>query len=176
MPGNVAVDHRTLQSFFYFELGDAQARTGASLPPEVGAYVVDLLSRYARRPGEAGRTAEPLVLQYLSARQTSGSSRSQALRSVGDRALYIAGVVPQSLHRGAVRVGYVRSIGEAAYRDLACPEDAVQYSLAHFTLPKSVRENISTQRYESGHMMYLFRPDAEKLRRDLVEWIKPAAK
>ena len=62
----------------------------------------------------------------------------------------------------------------AASRDLACPEDAVQFSLAHFTLPKSVRENITTQRYESGHMMYLFRSDAEKLRRDLLEFIKPA--
>lgn len=62
----------------------------------------------------------------------------------------------------------------AAHRDLACPEDAVQFSLSHFTLPKSVRENISTVRYESGHMMYLYQPDAEKLRKDLVEWIKPA--
>jgi carboxypeptidase C (cathepsin A) len=59
----------------------------------------------------------------------------------------------------------------AAHRDLACPEDAVQYSLAHFTLPKKTRENISTQRYESGHMMYLYRPDAEKLRKDLLEFI-----
>jgi carboxypeptidase C (cathepsin A) len=62
----------------------------------------------------------------------------------------------------------------AAYRDLACPEDAVQYSLAHFTLPPAVRANISTQRYESGHMMYLYRPDAEKLRKDLVDFVKPA--
>jgi carboxypeptidase C (cathepsin A) len=64
----------------------------------------------------------------------------------------------------------------AAHRDLACPEDAVQFSLSHFTLPKRVRENISTQRYESGHMMYLYQPDAEKLRKDLLEWVKPAAK
>ena len=37
---------------------------------------------------------------------------------------------------------------------------------------RALRANISIERYESGHMMYLFkRPDAEKLRRDLVGFI-----
>ena len=60
----------------------------------------------------------------------------------------------------------------AAYRDLACPEDALAFSLSHLTLPKKVRGNISTEHYESGHMMYLYRPDAEKLRADLLRFLK----
>ena len=119
MTNPVDTDHETLQSFFYAELEGAQERTGASLPPEVGAYVVDLLARYARRTGAAGRKSQALALEYLSAKETQGSARARALRGVGDRALYISGVVPRSLARGAVRVDYVRSIGAAAYQEVA---------------------------------------------------------
>ncbi len=59
-------------------------------------------------------------------------------------------------------------------RDLAVPEDAMRFSLDHLPLPASIRANISWARYESGHMMYLFQKDAEKLRRDLVEFVKGA--
>lgn len=60
------------------------------------------------------------------------------------------------------------------YRDLAVPEDSMRYSLSHLSLPRSTRANISFEHYESGHMMYLYRPDAEKLRRDLLGFLKPA--
>jgi carboxypeptidase C (cathepsin A) len=56
-------------------------------------------------------------------------------------------------------------------RDLAVPEDSMRYSIAHMQIPKSVRTNIEFQRFESGHMMYLFQPDAEKLRRNLTQFI-----
>jgi carboxypeptidase C (cathepsin A) len=57
-------------------------------------------------------------------------------------------------------------------RDLAVPEDSMRYSLDHLPLPEKVRGNISWAHYESGHMMYLFQKDAEKLRRDLVEFVR----
>ncbi|MDB6152028.1 MAG: Peptidase serine carboxypeptidase [Chthoniobacteraceae bacterium] len=57
-------------------------------------------------------------------------------------------------------------------RDLAVPEGSMRYSIAHLPIPQSLRGNIEFSRYESGHMMYLFRPDAEKLRRDLLEFLK----
>ena len=60
----------------------------------------------------------------------------------------------------------------AARRDLACPEDTLRHSLAHLTLPAVVRGNISTSHFDSGHMMYLYRPDAEKLRADLLRFLK----
>lgn len=70
----------------------------------------------------------------------------------------------------------LRVVVLTGYRDLAVPEDSMRYSLSHLTLPKSARANIAFQHYESGHMMYLYRPDAEKLRKDLLEFVKPAAK
>jgi hypothetical protein len=113
----VALGHPTLESYFYGEL----KALDAGLPLEVEAYVVHLLARYARRPGEAGRTSNALALQYMRARERAGPARAHALRSVGDRALFIAGVVPRSLDRTPVDVRYVRAIGEAAYGQVASP-------------------------------------------------------
>jgi hypothetical protein len=114
-----AMDHRTLESFFFEEIEQAQERSGRSLPHDVEAYVVSLLSRYARRTEAAGRASQPLALDYLKAKSEQGSSRAHALRHVGDRALYISGVVPRSLDRTPVNVRYVKGIGEAAYREVA---------------------------------------------------------
>jgi carboxypeptidase C (cathepsin A) len=71
---------------------------------------------------------------------------------------------------------HLRVVVLTGYRDLAVPEDSMRYSLAHITLPASVRANIAFQHYEAGHMMYLNRPDAEKLRKDLLDFVKPVAK
>ncbi len=119
MTNAVAVSHSTLESFFFEELEQVQERTGRALPVEVEAYVVHLLAAYARRPHCAGRTSAPLALDYLQARSQSGSARAHALRGVGDRALYISGVVPRSLNRTPVNVRYVNGIGESAYREVA---------------------------------------------------------
>ena len=59
-------------------------------------------------------------------------------------------------------------------RDLAVPEDSALFSVSHLPIPASLRANILFQRYDSGHMMYLNKPDAEKLRRDLLNFIVPA--
>ncbi len=119
MNDTMALEHHTLASFFFEEIEQAQQRCGHSLSGEVEAYVVGLLSRFARRTQVAGRRSRPLALQYLKARQQTGSARAQALRGVGDRALYISGVAPRSLHRSPVDVGYVEGIGAAAYREVA---------------------------------------------------------
>ncbi len=116
---DLACEHRTLESFFFEEIEAVEDRTGSDLPPEVEAYVVHLLAEYARRPTAAGRSSRPLALDYLAAQQHSGTARAHALRGVGDRALYISGVVPHSLQRTPVKVTYVQSIGEAAYREVA---------------------------------------------------------
>jgi len=108
-----------LESFFYEQVGDAEERTGTQLPAEVEAYVVHLLADHVRRTSVAGRTSGPLALQYLAAREQQGAFRAQALRAVGDRALFIAGVVPHSLDRTPVNLRYVRAIGENAYRQIS---------------------------------------------------------
>lgn len=109
----------SLEAFFFTQVGDAQARAGASLPQAVEAYVVHLLADFVRKPAVAGRRSGPLALQYLAARAQEGSARAQALRQVGDRALFIAGVVPHSLDRTPVSLRYVRSLGSDAYRQVS---------------------------------------------------------
>jgi len=115
----VSVDHRTLESFFFSEVGQRAERRGHTLPQHVEVYVVGLLARYARRPHAAGRKSRALALEYLRARGETGAARANALRGVGDRALYISGVAPRSLNRTPVGVRYVQGIGEAAYREVA---------------------------------------------------------
>jgi carboxypeptidase C (cathepsin A) len=65
----------------------------------------------------------------------------------------------------------LRVLACLAWRDLAVPPDSALYSLAHLPIPTSLRKNIRVEYYESGHMMYLYQPDAEKLRRDIVALI-----
>jgi hypothetical protein len=103
----------TLESFFFEQLEQAQG-SGRKLGAEIEAYLVHMLAAHARRPHVAGRTSPALATQFLAAREQGAT----ALREVGDRALYIAGVVPRSLDRTPVNVNYVVGIGEAAYREI----------------------------------------------------------
>ncbi len=106
----------TLESFFFEQLEQVQeADDGRSrLGQEIEAYLVHMLAAHARRPQIAGRKSPALATQFLAAREQG----PVALREVGDRALYIAGVVPRSLDRTPVNVNYVAGIGEAAYREI----------------------------------------------------------
>jgi hypothetical protein len=104
----------TLESFFWQQLGAAQDSEGTELPESVEAYLVHMLASHVRRTEVAGRTSPALSTQFLAAREQG----SAALREVGDRALYIAGVVPRCLDRTPVNVRYVSGIGEAAYREV----------------------------------------------------------
>lgn len=104
----------TLESFFFEQLEQAQESERRPLGDEIEAYLVHMLAAHARRPNVAGRTSPALATQFLAAREQGAA----ALREVGDRALYIAGVVPRSLDRTPVNVNYVVGIGEAAYREI----------------------------------------------------------
>lgn len=57
-------------------------------------------------------------------------------------------------------------------RDLAVPPDTMRYSLDHLDIPASLRKNVTWSEFDSGHMMYLLRSDAEKLRADLTGFVK----
>ena len=118
MTGKLALDG-SLEAFFFDQVGEAQTRSGATLPPEVEAYVVHLLAAFVGKTAELGRRSGPLALQYLAARAEAGSARAQALRVLGDRALFIAGVVPHSLDRTPVNLRYVASLGASAYREVS---------------------------------------------------------
>jgi len=57
--------------------------------------------------------------------------------------------------------------------DLATPPEGVAYSLRHMLdMPPGLRANITTTRYDGGHMFYLNPPDLAKTRADLVHFIQ----
>lgn len=59
------------------------------------------------------------------------------------------------------------------YTDLATPPANMQYSIDHlFSLPDERRKAIKFTWYEGGHMFYLNQPDLEKMRKDLVDFLK----
>ena len=59
------------------------------------------------------------------------------------------------------------------YTDLATPPANMQYSISHlFNIPEERRKAIEFTWYEGGHMFYLNQPDLEKMRKDLVNFLK----
>ena len=77
----------------------------------------------------------------------------------------LASVMSQNPHLRVLVLG--------SLRDLACPIDGIRYSLDHLQLDPAYRANITYVEYESGHMMYTYLPDLQKLQRDLEGFIRP---
>jgi len=61
------------------------------------------------------------------------------------------------------------------YYDLATPYFATEYTFDHLGLDPSLRNHVSMDFFEAGHMMYTYRPALEKLKADLAKFIGMAA-
>lgn len=64
----------------------------------------------------------------------------------------------------------------SGYYDLATPYRAVEHTLAGLALDPSTTKNITIEKYESGHMMYVHAPSLHKLKRDGAALIERATK
>jgi carboxypeptidase C (cathepsin A) len=64
----------------------------------------------------------------------------------------------------------------SGYYDLATPPATVKYSVEHMRLPAELQKNITHNFYEGGHMMYIYEPTIEKLRKDLAAFYEKALK
>ena len=64
----------------------------------------------------------------------------------------------------------------SGYYDLATPPATVNYSVEHLRLPAELQKNIDHKFYEGGHMMYIYEPSMEKLRKDLEAFYETALK
>jgi carboxypeptidase C (cathepsin A) len=62
---------------------------------------------------------------------------------------------------------YMKVFVASGYYDLATPYFATEYTLNHLGLDPSLRANITSGYYESGHMMYVHVDYLQKLRRDV---------
>ena len=58
------------------------------------------------------------------------------------------------------------------YYDLATPFAATDYTLAHLGLDPALSKNVTAAYYEAGHMMYIHKPAHDKLRQDLVAFLR----
>jgi carboxypeptidase C (cathepsin A) len=67
---------------------------------------------------------------------------------------------------------YLKVLVMEGYYDLATPYLAANYTIDHLSLPADSRKNISYATYESGHMVYVDRTSATKMKKDLLEFME----
>jgi len=66
----------------------------------------------------------------------------------------------------------MRVLMQQGYYDLATPHLATEYYISHMDLPDELRENITLEMYEAGHMMYIHEPSMVKYKDDLARFIR----
>jgi carboxypeptidase C (cathepsin A) len=87
-----------------------------------------------------------------------------------------ATVVPH-LERAFAINPYMRLFVAEGYYDGATPYFASAYTFSHMSIdPNVAKNNITTERYAAGHMMYIDETSAKKLRADLAKFYDAAIK
>jgi carboxypeptidase C (cathepsin A) len=87
-----------------------------------------------------------------------------------------ATVVP-NLERAFAKNAYMKLYVAEGYYDAATPYFAVEYTLSHLSIdPKVAKNNITTGRFDAGHMMYIDAPSMKKLRADLEKFFDSATR
>lgn len=69
---------------------------------------------------------------------------------------------------------YLKVFVANGYYDLGTPYFATEYTFNHLGLDESLRENVSMEYYDAGHMMYIHLPSLKELKRDLAKFIRDA--
>ena len=113
--------------FFHRALNSALSKQHIEATPDTVHYVVHLLSNFSRsdqlyEQTEHGYGLKPLAFIYADVvYSTDPVERRQALRRLGDVALFIAGLFSHSLSRKPVGVDYYMAMGGNAYAELSSP-------------------------------------------------------
>lgn len=122
-PGVIPVP--SLTEFFRESVVAAMASNRVAVEDHTAHYVVSLLTLFARSealydPAEQGPGHRPLALMLADAVDAApGDTRNQALRRLGDVALFIAGFMAEGLDRKSVGIGYYVRMGGGAYHVLS---------------------------------------------------------
>jgi carboxypeptidase C (cathepsin A) len=66
----------------------------------------------------------------------------------------------------------MRVLVQQGYYDLATPHLATEYYMEHMDLPDELRNNITIEYYEAGHMMYIHEPSMVKYKDDLARFVQ----
>lgn len=111
----------------YFKDTVSSALSNQNVEADEGTvfYLVNLLTYFTRseqlfEPTPDGAILQPLALHYARAAQAGRTDeRRQSLKRLGDVALLIAGMFPDSLNRKAVDLDYYIAMGRSAYGHLS---------------------------------------------------------
>ncbi len=80
----------------------------------------------------------------------------------------------ETLRKAMTANPYLKVFAACGHYDLATPQYAMRYTLDHLGLPEHLRENLTVEYYDAGHMMYVHEPSLEKLRTDLLAFYESA--
>ena len=114
----------SVREYFSGALGAAARNQDLTLQDATSAYVINLLTEYCHTTALAavsdeGAHHKALASIYAEAVEAdSPEQRNQALKHLGDVALFVAGIFTDSLNRKLVDVDYYIGMGETAYGHL----------------------------------------------------------
>jgi hypothetical protein len=116
------VGHESALSFFREQVERAMEHQKVSTSAFTEYYLVNLLAGCVRGdmpPPAPGFDDTPLALLYVRAAQASRAERARLLRLLGDTALFVSGVFPDSIGGRLVDLAYYRAMGGGAYARLS---------------------------------------------------------
>ncbi len=64
----------------------------------------------------------------------------------------------------------MRVFAALGYYDMSTPYFEAEYDFTHLHLPEALRTNLTIERYQSGHMIYIDPGSLAKLKTDLARW------
>ena len=70
---------------------------------------------------------------------------------------------------------YLKVFVANGYYDLGTPYFATEYTFNHLGLDEGLRQNITMEYYDAGHMMYIHMPSLRQMKKDLAEFIRGAS-
>ena len=70
---------------------------------------------------------------------------------------------------------YLKLFVANGYYDLGTPYFATEYTFDHLGLPEDLRQNVTMEYYDAGHMMYIHMPSLKQMKTDLSKFIQGAA-
>jgi carboxypeptidase C (cathepsin A) len=83
--------------------------------------------------------------------------------------------VSDSLRSAMTQNRSLRVFVANGHYDLATPFFATEYTFDHLGLDPTLRNHVSMDFFEAGHMMYTYKPALERLKADLARFIQTAA-
>ncbi|MBI5838926.1 MAG: peptidase S10 [Chloroflexi bacterium] len=82
--------------------------------------------------------------------------------------------VAETLRQAMTVNPYLKIFVANGYYDLGTPYFATEYTFNHLGLDENLRDNVTMEYYDAGHMMYIHMPSLKGMKRDLSKFIKSA--